>query len=127
MLTIDYANCLTERVGAHGIDPARLDPASETSRGMAAITRALAGSRGTGWERWRELWNDPMRAEHLGAIRPLVDEHKDAHETMVVLGIGGSALGNIAIHGALNPATHNLLPTESRNGPRLFVVDNVDP
>jgi len=127
MLTIDYANCLSRRVGAHGIDPARLDPSSETSRGMAAITRALAQSRGTGWERWRELWNDPMRTEHLGAIRTLVDKHKDAHETMVVLGIGGSALGNIAIHGALNPPTHNLLPAGSRTGPRLFVVDNVDP
>jgi len=127
MLTIDYANCLSERVGDHGIDAARLDPSSETSKGMAGITRSLAESRGTGWERWRDLAHDPMRTEHLDAIRALVDTHKDAHETMMVLGIGGSALGNIAIHGSLNPATHNLLPKDTRSGPRLFVVDNVDP
>jgi glucose-6-phosphate isomerase len=50
---------------------------------------------------------------------------------MVVLGIGGSALGNIALQSALNPATYNLLPAGGgagqRKGPRLFVVDNVDP
>ncbi|MEM7623649.1 MAG: glucose-6-phosphate isomerase [Planctomycetota bacterium] len=46
---------------------------------------------------------------------------------MVVLGIGGSALGNIAVQAALNPPTHNLLPPGDRHGPRIFVLDNVDP
>src|SRR5690606_15258527 len=41
--------------------------------------------------------------------------------------IGGSALGNIALHSALNPPTHNLLPAGVRRGPRLFVLDNIDP
>jgi glucose-6-phosphate isomerase len=45
----------------------------------------------------------------------------------MVLGIGGSALGNIALHTALNPSTYNLLPKAQRRGPRLFVMDNVDP
>jgi glucose-6-phosphate isomerase len=46
---------------------------------------------------------------------------------LVVLGIGGSALGNIALQSALNPYTYNLQSDRSRPGPQLFVLDNVDP
>ncbi len=48
-------------------------------------------------------------------------------ENLVVLGIGGSALGTIAVHRALNPWHYNLLPENSRKGPRLFIMDNIDP
>ncbi|MBM3986268.1 MAG: glucose-6-phosphate isomerase, partial [Planctomycetes bacterium] len=47
-------------------------------------------------------------------------------ENVVVLGIGGSALGTLALHAALSPALNNL-QRHSHNRPRLFVVDNVDP
>ncbi len=127
MLTLDYANCLSPRVGEHGLDPARVDPSNDPAKGVAKITDALAESSGTGWERWRDLWKDPMRAEHVGAIKSLVAERQGKFENMVVLGIGGSALGNIALQSALNPPTHNLLDASKRNGPRCFVVDNVDP
>lgn len=127
MLTIDYANCLSTRVGPHGLDPARVHPDSEPARGMATLTDRLAASRGTGWEHWRELWNEPMRSEHLNAVIATANELEGRFENMVVLGIGGSALGNIALQAALNPPTHNLLPPDKRSGPRMFVVDNVDP
>ena len=42
-----------------------------------------------------------------------------------MLGIGGSALGNIAVQTALNSPTYNM--QSERPGPRLFVSDNVDP
>ncbi|MFN3328652.1 MAG: glucose-6-phosphate isomerase, partial [Fervidobacterium pennivorans] len=43
---------------------------------------------------------------------------------LVVLGIGGSALGNIAIQNALRPANWNSLSVDERNGYlRIFVVD----
>lgn len=127
MLTIDYANCLADRVGPHGLDPARIHPDSEQARGIAQLTDRLAASRGTGWERWRELWNEPMRSEHLNAVRAAAHARRGRFENLVVLGIGGSALGNIALQAALNPPTYNLLPPDRRNGPRIFVVDNVDP
>lgn len=127
MLTIDYANCLSDRVGPHGIDPARFHPDSEGARGMAQLTDRLAASRGTGWERWRELWNEPMRSSHLDAVQATADDCEGRFENMIVLGIGGSALGNIALQSALNPPTYNLLPANQRPGPRMFVVDNVDP
>ena len=128
MLTIDYANCLSPRVGEHGLDPARLDPNGEAARAVAHLTERLAASAGTGWERWRGLWTEPMRGEHTRAVRQIVAAKKGGRfENLVVLGIGGSALGNIALQAALNPPTHNLLSSDNRRGPRLFVVDNVDP
>jgi glucose-6-phosphate isomerase len=128
MLELDYSNCLADRVGSHGLDPDLLAPGSEPHEAAAANTRRLASSRGKGWERWRELPFDPMRAEHLAGVRAVVERCRGRFENMVVLGIGGSALGNIALQAALNPPTWNLLPEQARGGgPRLFVVDNVDP
>jgi glucose-6-phosphate isomerase len=47
---------------------------------------------------------------------------------VVVLGIGGSALGPIALRTALLPPAWNLLSAAHRDGrPRLHVLDNVDP
>ncbi|MHB1651220.1 MAG: glucose-6-phosphate isomerase [Desulfitobacteriaceae bacterium] len=49
-------------------------------------------------------------------------------ENFVVLGIGGSALGPLAVQQALNPYYYNELSQEERrNRPRLYVVDNIDP
>lgn len=47
---------------------------------------------------------------------------------VVILGIGGSALGPIALRTALRPPAWNALSDEKRGGePRLHVLDNVDP
>jgi glucose-6-phosphate isomerase len=52
----------------------------------------------------------------------------DALTDVVVLGIGGSALGPIALRTALRAPQWNLLDDEARGGnPRLHVLDNVDP
>lgn len=127
MITLDYANCLSSRVGPHGLDPARVHADGPQAAGIAALTQKLNESRGTGWERWRELWNEPMRSTHLDAVTALANECEARFENIVVLGIGGSALGNIAIQSALNEPTYNLLDHADRPGPRMFVVDNVDP
>lgn len=127
MLTLDYANCLSDRVGNHGLDPAQLAPGSPLAIAAVHLTQRLATTRGTGWERWRDLARNPMRDEHLAAVAAITQQCKGKYRNMVVLGIGGSALGNIALHAALNPPTYNLLDDAQRPGPRLFVLDNVDP
>ena len=38
MLTLDYANMLSDRVGPHGIDPANLDPKGEAAEGIVTMT-----------------------------------------------------------------------------------------
>ena len=127
MITLEYANCLSTRVGPHGLDPARVHADGPLAKGIAQITQSLNQSRGTGWERWRELANNPMRSVHLDAVGAIANECEGRFENIVVLGIGGSALGNIALQAALNEPTYNLLSKADRPGPRLFVVDNVDP
>lgn len=135
MLTLQYANCLSDRVGDHGLDGARLGPGSDLASAAASLTARLERTRGTGWERWRGLPFPPMRAEHVADVRRVADRCRGKFDNLVVLGIGGSALGNIALQSALRPATHNLAASarratgagEGATLPRVFVVDNVDP
>ncbi|MFG0260711.1 MAG: glucose-6-phosphate isomerase [Phycisphaerales bacterium JB041] len=127
MLTLDYANCLSPRVGDHGLDPDRLSAGSEFAEAAAHLTDRLAKSRGTGWEKWRDLAKGPTREAHVKAVREIAGKCEGRFDNLVVLGIGGSALGNIALQSALHPATYNLQPNETRGTPRVFVVDNVDP
>ena len=127
MITVDYANCTSERVAEHGVDPDSLAPGSAAAKEIAEITRDLASTRGTGWERWRDLCLGDARNEHLEAVKRAAADRRDRFDNLLVLGIGGSALGNLALQGALNPPTYNLLPRAERPGPRLFILDNVDP
>src|SRR5205814_7130885 len=69
----------------------------------------------------------PYQSEMLDAINKAVEHFRTRCEVLIVLGIGGSALGNIALQNALNPYTYNLQSDRSRSGPQLFVLDNVDP
>ncbi len=120
MLTIQYANMLSSRVGPHGLDEARIAPGSDAAAGIKAITADLAKTRGTNWERWFNLWNEPMRSAHVDAIKPLAKEAQK-YENLVVLGIGGSYMGMRAMFEALCDPCHNELDRESRKGvPRIY-------
>lgn len=69
----------------------------------------------------------PTNTELADELMKRAKELKGQYDNLVVLGIGGSALGNIALQTALNPYMYNL-DEKIRNGwPRLFVLDNVDP
>jgi glucose-6-phosphate isomerase len=59
-------------------------------------------------------------------VRGIANQIKDKCENFVVLGIGGSALGNISLVTSLKPYINNI-NDKNRKGPRLFVLDNVDP
>jgi len=48
-------------------------------------------------------------------------------ESIVQIGIGGSALGNLMLNNAMLPPYWNELPENMRNAPRFFMSDNVDP
>ena len=53
---------------------------------------------------------------------------REKYENLIVLGIGGSALGTSAVYGAVRHGFTNLLTKRKRDGyPRLFVADNIDP
>lgn len=124
-LTLDTARCLSTAVHDHGLDPDVLAPDGPAARAAVELTQRLEKSRGTGWEWWRLLAEGAMREDHIKAVKAIAGTYKGKLDNVVVLGIGGSALGNIALQSALNPLTHNL--TKYRAHPRLFVLDNADP
>ena len=70
-----------------------------------------------------------LHAQTTSFVRTLRDRDGSHSLTdVVVLGIGGSALGPIALRTALRPPQWNLLSDDARAGePRLHVLDNVDP
>ena len=63
----------------------------------------------------------------VAQINAAAKEIQNRFENFVVLGIGGSALGPIAVFTALKHLYYNELPKEKRGTPRFYVVDNVDP
>ena len=123
-LSLDIRNCFTDRVADHGLDEGDFRAAAPH---LAELTQQLNESRGTGWERWRDLPFDPVRAEHVQSVSTLAEKLRPQTDNLIVLGIGGSALGNIALQAALNSPMYNALPNDQRGGPRVFILDNVDP
>jgi len=69
----------------------------------------------------------PTNTELADELMKRAKELKGRYDNLVVLGIGGSALGNIALQTALNPYMYNLNEKVRNGRPRLFVLDNVDP
>jgi glucose-6-phosphate isomerase len=115
-----YKNVLSEVIGADGISGEQMRLLAETTTPVIAHVN---NERKAGRTAYRDL---PYRAENVKRVRELVAEVREGCENLVVLGIGGSALGNIALQTALNPYMHNI-DNAQRGGPRLFVFDNVDP
>jgi glucose-6-phosphate isomerase len=118
-IRLDYTNALADVVGAqHGLTDADLAAAAAASG--AALERVQARRRKD--LRWMDL---PYQSEVHAAIVEYAAGARERFRNVVVLGIGGSALGNTALQTALNSPYHNLQPPAGL--PRLFVLDNIDP
>jgi glucose-6-phosphate isomerase len=122
-LSLYWRNATAEAVGAqHGVSERDLKQLAPRIR---SIHRDMQRQRKTGELRYRDL---PYDDDMLSAVHREIEHFRDRCEILIVLGIGGSALGNIALHNALNPYTYNLIPQQrDRGGPQLFVLDNIDP
>ncbi len=74
---------------------------------------------------WMNLGYSEETAWYVKEYAALVEGR---FENVLVLGIGGSALGGIAVTHALLRPYWNYLSKEQRNGyPRIFFLDNIDP
>ncbi|MEL7608220.1 MAG: glucose-6-phosphate isomerase [Bacillota bacterium] len=117
---IDYNNMMAEHLGERGI---RREQIKERMGEFAAAAERMEQKRGS--MKWREL------PKGQGAVvEEILESAKSVRErfdAFVVLGIGGSALGPLAVHQALRHLRYNELPREERGGPRLYIEDNVDP
>jgi glucose-6-phosphate isomerase len=64
----------------------------------------------------------------LQQVTRYAESARGKYDDVVILGIGGSALGPIALRTALRPSGWNMLDAKERGAfPRLQVLDNVDP
>lgn len=77
---------------------------------------------------WLQWMNLGYNEETIWYVKEFASQVKDKFENILVLGIGGSALGGIAVTEALLKPFWNLLTPEQRdNYPRIFFLDNIDP
>ncbi|MCI0499365.1 MAG: glucose-6-phosphate isomerase [Planctomycetales bacterium] len=120
-LSLYYKNVTAEVLGPeHGISKRQFEElAQKTVPAVAECNK----QREKGLIPYRDL---PYNENYPKDVKSVARDIKAGCENFVVLGIGGSALGNIALQTALNPYMYNL-DTKQRKGPRLFVFDNVDP
>ncbi len=120
-IQIDYSNVMADRIGRR--DGLTLQGLKGLEKRAARVHKDLMAGRTRGDIEFPDL---PYKRKDLPEIRKLA--RKSArYENLVVLGIGGSALGIRALISALCPPWYNLLPRSKRKGPRIFVADNIDP
>ncbi len=77
---------------------------------------------------WLQWMNLGYNEETIWYVKEYASMVKDRFENILVLGIGGSALGGVALSEALLKPYWNLLSDEQREGlPKIFFLDNIDP
>ncbi len=117
-----YKNVTSAVIGSeHGLSLAEIESHSDK---ISRIVGAINSEAAAGKLLYRKL---PENQAMIDRTKEVAKQIREKCDNFVVLGIGGSALGNIALQTALNHPFYNLLPRDKRNGPRLFVMDNVDP
>ena len=77
---------------------------------------------------WLQWMNLGYNEETVWYVKEFASMVKGRFENILVLGIGGSALGGLAVTEALLKPYWNLLTSEQRKDfPRIFFLDNIDP
>lgn len=122
-LKLYYAGCLKELVGeTHGISREDLSSMQERLR---EAQQSLQAKRQSGQLGFYDLPYDKSQADQALKLAKAFQKKCD---TFVLIGIGGSALGPLALKSALLPAFWDLLSDKERRGKaRCFMADNVDP
>ena len=118
-LKLDYSNMM---IAPGGIDQKIWNEAPSQ---FAAAKRGFDSLSSGGTVGFVDL---PRNGALLDQVTTFAGKARGKHDDVVILGIGGSALGPIALRTALRPSGWNMLDDKARGGyPRLHVLDNVDP
>lgn len=122
-IRFDYNNMMSVYVGAkEGLTDKDINAVKAKAAEAHAYFKA---NRGTGMMGWTELpYNQTEIVKDILFTAKKIRRKCDA---FVVLGIGGSALGPMAVFQALCHLRHNELPKSKRKAPKFYVEDNVDP
>ena len=126
MIQLNYNNADASLIGKeHGLEIEK-----EFKKNQKQITEVIKAlqSRKDKEKQWLKWMNLGYDEETLYFIKEFAQQVKGKFENILILGIGGSALGGIAVTEALLKPYWNLLSAEQRNNmPRIFFVDNIDP
>lgn len=121
-LSLLYTNSLSNTVGKNGLRHAEI---VRYSGKISTAQESIEKQRASGKLGFLDL---PYQIESAKKIDDAARQWRGKFENFLVIGIGGSALGNIALQSALRHSQWNLLSQDQRKGwMRLFVPDNVDP
>ncbi|MDO5306306.1 MAG: glucose-6-phosphate isomerase [bacterium] len=125
MLKFSYRNSDQNIIGSeHG-----LDLNFEFSQYQEKIKNIIASlnQRKDKPGQWLQWMNLGYSEETVWYVKEFASMVKGKFDNILVLGIGGSALGGMAVTEAILKPYWNLLSKEQRNGyPRIFFLDNVD-
>ena len=116
MIKFDYTNLLDSAVYEEGVSFSDIEEIEDKIEKAKNKIKIIRETEEIGF------FDLPYDKEVIQEIKAYAEEAKERFKNFVVLGIGGSALGAIAIHRALNHPYHNLVKF-----PRMFFMDNVDP
>lgn len=120
---LDFSHMMSDFVGENrGITQREIDEL--IPRGLE-IAGNIEAKRKAGELGFYQL---PYNLEAADTVLQMASLLWEKCDDFVVLGIGGSALGGIALIRALCHPLYNLLPKSARGGtPRVFFLDNIDP
>ena len=126
MIKFDYRNVDSKVVGEEN----GLNISEEFSNYKDTITEIITSlnqrkDKPGQWLQWMNLGYSEETAWYVKEYASMV---RNRFDNILVLGIGGSALGGLAVTEALLKPYWNLLTPEQRNDfPRIFFLDNIDP
>jgi glucose-6-phosphate isomerase len=122
-MRMSYGRMLADRLdGEHGLPRGRL---GELVRRFPAVQAEVRDRRGAGEYGFYDLVDQRASVRQIARFAEGLGQ---AHDHVLVLGIGGSALGTRALLDALRAPAWNELDDEGREFfPRLTVLENVDP
>jgi len=126
MLKFDYGNTKAAVIGnEHGLE---IEQEFENYKEQIAKIIADLNKRKDKPGQWLQWMNLGYNEETVWYVKEYASLVRNRFENILVLGIGGSALGGLAVTEALLKPYWNLLPAEKRdNFPKIFFLDNIDP
>ncbi|MEC9241991.1 MAG: glucose-6-phosphate isomerase [Gemmatimonadota bacterium] len=122
-ITLDFSNMVMEHLGVRGVDSERLG--GDLADRFRAAHESVEAIRRSGEMGFFEL---PYDSDALAQAQELADQIEGRFENLVIIGMGGSALGARTLRDALLGSLWNERSNEERAGrPRMYILDNVDP
>ena len=126
MIKLDYRNSSTEVIGiGNGLNfTEEFENYSEIIKNIITDLNQRKDKPGQ-WLQWMNLGYNEETVWYAKEFASMV---RNRFENILVLGIGGSALGGLAVTEAILKPYWNFLSREERdNYPRIFFLDNIDP